>query len=141
MSIRTLRIVSVVLTVAGVVTTAILSGVWTIPLTCSPFLLFAGATLLGRYYLSVICTIVALLLAGVYGIRSYHAAFWIHHHGEADAMAVVVVPVLQALVGLFVFIVAFSEWLVYRYRHRESMLPNASQGQTPDTRLAASGSK
>ena len=119
MSIRTLKRIAIALMAAGIVGTAVFSGIWFIPLTCSPFLLFGAATAFGRYRLSLICTIIALFLAVVYGIHTYHKAFWVHGHGEADAVAIFVVPLLQAAVALLVFIIAFSEWLVYRHRHRE----------------------
>ena len=120
MSIRILKLITAALMTVGVVGTAIFSGIWTIPLTCSPFLLFGAATAIGRYHVSLICTIVALLLAVPYGIYSYHEAFWIHQHGEADAVAIFVVPLVQALVALLVFIVAISERLVHRHRNRKT---------------------
>jgi len=119
-SIRALKLVAIALMAAGVVGTAVFSGIWTIPLTCSPFLLFGAATAFGQYRLSIICTIVALLFAVAYGIHSYYEAFWVHQHGEADGVAIIVVPLLQAAVALIVLIIAFSEWLVHKRRNRES---------------------
>ncbi len=111
---RTLKLTALGLIAAGIAVTLYLSGVSVVVATCSPFLLFGLAVWAGRRAWSVICTLLGLVIAIVFGALGYYEAFRVHQHGEADALAVVFVPIVQAVIGLLVLLIAVGDRLHFR---------------------------
>jgi len=128
---RALKLVALALIAVGVAVTIYLSGRSSALVTCAPFLVFAGASFLGRSYVSAICTVISLIVAVAFGAHSYYQAFRIHEHGEVDGISILVVPIVQGAIALFALLVAFCDWLLCRLSVRNKSLshPEAANPQ------------
>ena len=53
-----------------------------------------------------------LIGLAVFGLKTYFEAFWIHTHGEMDALAVLYVPTIQSVIGVIIFLITIVDRLL-----------------------------
>jgi hypothetical protein len=112
---RSLKFTVLVLIAAGIALTLYLAGSSNKVLISGPFLLFAGAVWIGYRARSGVCTLAGLAIAVIFGALTYHEAFVVHQHGEADAIAVIIAPIVQSVIGLLVLLIAINDRLHLRF--------------------------
>jgi hypothetical protein len=75
-----------------------------------PFRLFFAAALLAKQTRSRFCTFAASSIAVGFGLHSYHEAFVAHVEGEVDALAVLLMPAIPAVLGIAALLASLFEW-------------------------------
>lgn len=103
-----LRMAIITLVIAAIAGTFYFLGSSSAFLTATPYLFFFWAAIIAKRPVLLACIIPILIGVDVFGLNSYHDAFWIHTHGEVDALALLFVPAIQSAIGLIVFLIAIA---------------------------------
>ncbi|MFM2293940.1 MAG: hypothetical protein RLZZ350_353 [Verrucomicrobiota bacterium] len=95
------------------------SGPIGVAIVSFPLALFGGAIKLSKTNMTAGCTLTGLVAALAFGIYNYYQAFYVHLGGEMDALAMLMVPLVQSVIGIFVLAIAFLEWMAFRSEKQE----------------------
>lgn len=108
-ALKILRSAIVTLVVLSIAGTIYLSGFSTAFLTCTPYLLFFWSAFIAKREIVLACMIPVLIGVAVFGLKTYYEAFWIHTHGEMDALALLYAPAIQSVIGVAIFLIAIAD--------------------------------